>query len=243
MAVLAPTRYTALRDEVFESLVSAIVAERIPAGTRLIEAEIARQLRVSKTPIREAMIRLGRMGLVVYRPRRGTFVAEIGADNVRDIFVLRHLIEGHVTAEAAKRVTDAELAELARIVDDMASAVQRADAHSTSDLDIAFHERIYELSESLIFLNVWSTIRDRVRLWHRIAGRITRQQLPTGLTSDRLHQEILDALRLRSPRRAEDAARTHIERGYRMLGLGSMDDGAPAGDSRATDVAPIAPDQ
>ncbi|MBI2939194.1 MAG: GntR family transcriptional regulator [Chloroflexi bacterium] len=230
MAILSPALFTALRDEVFEGLVEEIVSGRLPAGQRLLEAEIARQLGVSKTPVREAMIRLGRMGLVVYHPRRGTFVAEIGPEIVRDIFALRRLIEGYVTAEAARRATPDHLRSLERIVDDLAAAERRGDWHALSDCDILFHERLYALCGSRLFLEIWQLFRDQVRLWHRVSKILQRHSAPRTIewTVERLHRDILEAVREGSPVCAENAARVHIERAQLLVEGGPLPDGSAA---------------
>lgn len=217
---LQPASLPVLRDAVLETLVEAIISGRFPAGSRLHEAEIARQLGVSKTPVREALVRLGRLGLVVHRPRRGTFVAEVGPDTVRDIFTLRWLIEGYVTAEATRRATAGQLAVLDDILARLAAAEQVAQWTTVSDLDVLFHERIYAMSAHPLFLEVWCSFEDQVRLWHRLGRRLGRQ--PAPWTIAQLHQEILAAIRSGDLAQAEAAAREHIDRASLVLGVGPI---------------------
>jgi len=114
--------------------------------------------------------------------------------------------------------------DLAALLDQLDAAAARGDVHGVWDLDLAFHQRLYELSGSRLFLETWNLFRDQVRLWHRISSGLPR--ISTGLPGAeavagdrRLHQPLFEALRARDAVAAEAAAREHVEAGIRMLGL------------------------
>jgi DNA-binding GntR family transcriptional regulator len=218
---LRQARYTALRDEVFESLQEAILDGRLAAGTRLVEAEVAAKLGVSKTPVREAIIRLERLGLVVSYPRRGTFVADVGPAILKEIFVVRALVEGYATAEAAARATEADLGYLAAQVDAIRAASQRGEASAVSAHDVAFHDRIYQISGNRLLLDIWRGFRDQILLRHRM--RPPDDLSSDGLSTLGVHQELFDALATRDREVARRAAELHICLGARQLGIDGHD--------------------
>jgi DNA-binding GntR family transcriptional regulator len=220
--LLQQARYTALRDEVFESLQQAIVEGRLAAGTRLVEAEVAGGLNVSKTPVREAIIRLERLGLVISRPRRGTFVADISPAILKEIFVARGLIEGYVAAEAATRASPDVLLHLEALVALIGEEDERGDRSAVSTSDLAFHDTIYQASGNTMLLQIWRGFRDQIRLYHRMSP--LNPQHITLPSNRNLHQEIVDALRTRNPGAARLAAEVHLRRAVLLLGLEGADD-------------------
>jgi DNA-binding GntR family transcriptional regulator len=107
---VAPTR----SDDVYERLREAILTGRARPNERLIEAELADRLQVSRTPIRESLQRLAAEGLVVSR-RRGWVVLEHTSVEIREIYEARAALEGYCARLAAQRATDAQLKEIASL--------------------------------------------------------------------------------------------------------------------------------
>ncbi|MDZ4271018.1 MAG: GntR family transcriptional regulator [Mycobacterium sp.] len=128
-----------------DKLRAAIGHGELEPGAQLGEAELARQLGVSRGPLREGMQRLTQEGLLVAIRNRGIFVTELTPDDVRDMYLAREAVE----RAAARKILDGAYVkagdELLLIVDQMGRALTSAEA---SELDIAFHERLVELSGS-----------------------------------------------------------------------------------------------
>ena len=101
--------YAALRERIFSGA--------LRAGERLKERELCRELDVSRTPVREALRRLEADGLVEIEPRRGGVVAGINAEEASEIYSLGVLLESYAARLAAERATEADLAELDRLLD------------------------------------------------------------------------------------------------------------------------------
>ena len=205
----------------FESLQQAIIEGRLAAGTRLVEADVAADLNVSKTPVREAIIRLERLGLVVSRPRRGTFVARVGPSILKEIFVARGLIEGYVAAEAAVRIAADDLSHLQTLIVLIGEEAGRGDRTAVSMSDLDFHDTIYQVSGNTLLLQIWRGFRDQIRLYHRMSPANPHHiTLPSNQES---HQEILDALKTRDPEAARLAAEVHLRRAVLLLGIEHTD--------------------
>lgn len=132
----------AAAEQAAESLRDEILSGAIASGTRLGEAELAGRLAVSRTPIREALSRLAAEGLVELSPNRGARVATWTADQLREIFELRLLLEPHAVRQAVPKLTAAQLDEL----HELATAMSRVgrpgraqDLTALFELNRAFH--------------------------------------------------------------------------------------------------------
>jgi DNA-binding GntR family transcriptional regulator len=125
----------------------AIVDGRLEPGRRLKEEELARELGISRTPIREALRVLQTEDLVVATPNRGAVVRAHAADELEDLYDLRALLEGHAARRAAERVTDAQIEEL-RASCDRFAAVSPDDLSGLVRENLVFHNAILELAGS-----------------------------------------------------------------------------------------------
>ena len=165
--VFGPIRTESTAILVARKLRSAIEQGHFSGGQQLTEAELARQLGVSRGVLREAMQRLVQEGLLVSRPNRGVFVAEFGPDEVFDIYTARLAVE----RAACLKVTDTtdRAAELADILDSLTDELEQraadgADAAELADLDIAFHERMVAEARSPRLSRMYETLATESRM-------------------------------------------------------------------------------
>ena len=100
--------YKPLRDIVFEALREAIIAGQLRPGERLMEVQIADELGVSRTPVREAIRKLELEGFVIMVPRKGAYVSDISIKDITDVFEIRRALEGLAVELAARRMTEDE---------------------------------------------------------------------------------------------------------------------------------------
>jgi len=135
----------------------AILAGALPPGSPLSENEVASRLGVSRTPVREAIIRLEGEGLLVVRPQVGTTVAAIDLDAVADGQFLREAVECRAVALAAGRVTAADARDLKAQLREQARAVARGDQAGFVALDDRMHQRLVAMSGRP---NVWHAVED-----------------------------------------------------------------------------------
>src|SRR5690606_1513028 len=138
---LAPRQAT-IGFRVFESLRSAIVQLQLQPGHLLSEADVARQLGVSRQPVREAFIKLAEVGLIEVRPQRGTYVMLISIREVQNARFIREAIEVAVARKAALEASAAKLVDLQRNLEDQRAASAASDHVAFLRHDEAFHQAL-----------------------------------------------------------------------------------------------------
>ncbi len=203
---LAPvTRPQRVADQVYRHLRRAIVSGTIAPGTRLREVDAASALKVSRTPVREAISRLIGDWLVRELPAGGVEVLDIG-DEVTDIFHIREALEICAVRLAAMRVTPEQLDELEHLV----GTAERVTFKERVQLNQRFHLAIAKASGSARLLEMISSFRE----YYLNPRWITRGDRKMVDRSIQGHRQIVAALRSRSPDRSEKALRQHLKIGW-----------------------------
>ena len=211
-----------LRQEVLSALRSAILANEITAGTRLLETEIAGQMGVSRAPVREAIRHLEQEGLVEIFPHRGAVVIGLPEAEIDAIYELRAVIEGRAIAAAVDVVGEPELARLEALIDDMGAAIKAREVEAIAEFDLQFHGLIVDWSGMTLLRHIWSSLDGLVRVRSYQAldrpGSTARYFLKNAAGS---HRVLVDALRSGDPDAAAVLARQHVLEVPAMLaGLG-----------------------
>jgi DNA-binding GntR family transcriptional regulator len=195
-----------LKDSVYLKLRQEIVTAQLPPGYVLREAELAARFGVSKTPLREAFVRLEKDGFVQIAPYRSAVVAGYSGQDLREIYEVRELLEGHCAREASVHISAEDLAALGRVVKDSAAAYEAADTEALTALIDEFDVLLYMQSKNSRITAMLNNIRDHVtrigRLTVAIPGRLGN--------SVQEHQAIYDAIAARDGERAETLLRQHI---------------------------------
>jgi DNA-binding GntR family transcriptional regulator len=199
---------TVLREQVKNVLLERILSGEYAAGDRLVETRIARELRVSQTPVREALRDLESVRFVESAPFRGTWVREINDDELIEVYPIRAALEEIAASEAAVRL-DGDVAALEREIDGMAAAT---DLREQVEHDVRFHQLIVEASGNRRLIELWTSLQ--------VETRTAITALSTGLDAPHaaeMHEPVLDALRRRDRRAAGRALRKHVEHFGRMF--------------------------
>ena len=131
-----------LRDVVFNTLRKAILTGELKPGERLLEIQLANQLGVSRTPIREAIRKLELEGLVIMMPRRGAEVAQITEKDLRDVLEVRRALDALCAELACDRITEEEKQKLKAACDEFEKATNTGDATTIAAADVALHDII-----------------------------------------------------------------------------------------------------
>jgi DNA-binding GntR family transcriptional regulator len=198
---LVDIAYIALRD--------AITSGKLLPGTRLREAALARHFSISTTPVREALRRLDREGLVRLSPNRGAVVAEFDLREILDLFEVREVLECRaVRRAAAQRARDVQPAEA--LIAAAGKQVTRRDRVEWNRLEVAFHRAINDLSGNFELAELAERIHRSVQ---GLCVRCMREPLygPDKLRlMESQHKAILDAVRSGDADDAEKQARAHI---------------------------------
>ncbi len=197
------------RDRAYRELKYRILEGRLAPGTTLLENEVAKLLAMSRTPIREALIKLEEERLVAVRPRRGFTVLEQSIDDLVEIYEVFSTLEVRAARLAASRDADpAVLDRLDRLVDQMERATAKEDITHWSHLDDVFHADIVSLCGNS---RLQATLRSYWDEQYRVRMAIVPLR-PLPVQSDTEHRAIVKAIRERDPDRAEALHRRHRER-------------------------------
>ena len=193
-----------LSDEVFQALVNDILSGAVKPGTRLDEPSICRKFGVSRTPIREALRRLGGTGLVEVTPRKGVTVARIEVDELNDMFEALAEFEGLCARLSSVRMTALEKKRLELINAGRQKKIAEGD-HEFAELNNEFHEAIYLGSHNSSIASVTRSFRQR------LAPFRTLQFVP-GHTEYAFHEHdgIVHAIVASDPDRAYGLMRDHV---------------------------------
>ncbi len=196
-----------LVDQVENFLFKQLVSGRLQQGERINEAELARSLGISRNPIREAVRKLEERGLLIAIPHKGNFVRHFELEDVNDIFTFRICIESAAIRAALPRMSDADLEAVAGIVDAMVAAAEAGDERGLVENDIAFHQRICELSGSRHIARAFGDIYAEVRMLITLVEHRFESLHAAAID----HWPVVEALKTRDPDKAIAAMVTHIE--------------------------------
>ncbi len=199
--------YKPLREMVFESLREAIIQGRLKPGERLMEIQLADEMGVSRTPIREAIRKLELEGFVVMVPRKGAYVAGISVKDIVDVFEVRAALEALAAGLAAERITPDELEELERSLVVISEVSSKEDIDAIVETDTSFHELIYRASRNERLFQIVIHLKEQIQRF-----RTTSLSQP-GRSKDALeeHRKMVEAISDRNIELAQALAREHIE--------------------------------
>ena len=200
------SRQATIGHKVYQALKQAIVRARFKPGHLLSEAEIARQLGVSRQPVREAFIKLAEVGLVEIRPQRGTLVLLISRRDVENARFIREAIEVAVVRRAAEEATEKDIAHLRELVREQAASGDHPDHARFLAQDDVFHQSIAQIVDCA---NAWRVVEDLKVQMDRVRFLSLSNATPAK-TIMRQHGEIVDAIASGSPEQAEAAMRRHL---------------------------------
>jgi DNA-binding GntR family transcriptional regulator len=193
--VLGQIRNVKLRDEVVARIRAAIVAGKLLPGQRLTEEDLARDLGVSRSPVREALVHLEQAGLVVNPAARGTFVRTFTAREIRELFSLRAGIETMAAELALPRLAEGDLRRFEQILDRKGDAYQHGDIPTTVEYDLDFHEAIVRAADHRLLLKVWGSLRDQLLMLFSIRERAFWARDEGASRMKTSHMPLIEALR------------------------------------------------
>jgi DNA-binding GntR family transcriptional regulator len=202
-----------IREKVHDYLRNEIFSNRIPAGTRLVEGRIAKQINVSRTPIREALHILEMENLVESIPRVGYRVKELRWEDVEELCEIRAVNEILAAKWAMKRITPQGLAAMKHNIDTAEAEIQAGHPEYFVERDAEFHEMLAKASGSQRLLELCQMLR-RHMLRYRIESLYVAE---AGLTAVAGHRRILTCLEKKDDIGIEAAIREHLEQSKRDI--------------------------
>lgn len=201
-------------DEAYRAIKTRILDNQWPAGHLALEQELAAELGMSRTPIREALIRLEKEGLVEVRPRHGMRVLGISADDMKEIYELLTCLESMAAELVARRgLNEEQLAALHTAVNDMDRALAQDDLHAWAQADERFHKLLVEYCGNRRLKTLVDGCFDQT---HR-ARMSTLKLRPKPTISNQDHRATVRAIERREPEAAGEIHRLHRMRAGEML--------------------------
>jgi len=194
-------------DQVFDALRRRILSLELPPSTKISEAEVARQMGVSRQPVREAFKRLAKLGFLMIRPQSGTTVSLISEDAVLRARFIRTALEVKTCRTACRTLTDSGRDTLAALIDVQKEAVSKGDRTGFHDADEAFHREICIIAGVEY---VWDLLQET----KAHMDRIRMLSLDSSLQKIALqeHIDLFDAIISNNPDEAERVLDLHLSR-------------------------------
>lgn len=199
-------RPKSLTDLAVERIRAAIVEGRLAFGEQISEAALAAQLGISKTPVREALLRLKPDGLVEIHPQRGTFVFRVDEEEVAEICRFREILEAAALAEAMARDRAALVARLEGNVADMAAAHRRRQLKRLPQIDAEFHGAILDCCGNSYLRAAYSLIEHKI---HALRWRLPEHNEQVEHCQHN-HAVIVEQVREGGVGRAQTTLKRHI---------------------------------
>ncbi len=202
--------YKPVREMVFESLREAIILGKLRPGERLMEIQLAEEMGVSRTPVREAIRKLELEGFVVMVPRKGAYVAGVSIKDIVDVFEVRAALEGLAAGLAAERITDEEMDQLEEAIVKLSG---EEDVLTVVKGDSMFHELIYKASRNHRLTQIITHLQEQINRF-----RLTSLSVPGRLKiAVGEHKKIIEAICDRNVNLAHSLASEHMENAEQNL--------------------------
>ena len=197
-----------IRDIAYETLKHAIVIGEIPAGSRIVETEYAERMHISRTPLREALRKLERDGLVEYLPRRGVIVRTFTVADVDEIYTIRNALEMLTLPAVVQNATPEDIHELRRILSEMDPLDEKNDIQAVSPRARAFHARFTSISGQNRIVHIIESQDEYLRRFSEMS--IAKEKRRHAAHQE--HHEMVNLVEKHDLENLEKLMRKHIER-------------------------------
>lgn len=201
-------RGTTSAQQAYQYVIQGLEQGRLEPGTRIRETELAEQLGISRTPVREALNRLVSEGLVSNDPHRGMIITELDQALVGELYEMRAVLESTAASLAAKHASDVEI--------NLLRSLMEADRAMTDPIEIAnnnrmFHQVLYQCGHNRFLLKSLQALQNSMLLLGH--STLTERGRPDEARNE--HEAIVKALEARDPEAAAEAAKKHINEAYK----------------------------
>ena len=197
-----------IREIAYEVLKKAIITGEIPAGERIVETDYADRLHISRTPLREALRKLERDGLVEYVMRRGVVVRAFTIDDVQEIYTIRNALEMLTLPAIIKNAGPEEIASLREKLAEMDRLQEKDDVEALSPLARSFHWELTCISGQKRILRVIEGQDEYIRRFSAMAIR----QEDRRVAAHQEHHKLVDYVEAKDLERFTELTKKHIER-------------------------------
>lgn len=198
---------------VFENLKHAIVRGDFSPGNRLVESRIAEAMGISRTPVREAIHKLEREGLIKKLPQGGFYVLNLSREEVEETFGIRSVLESYAARLAATKHKKEELEPLEEKIEEFQYHLNRGEIEALPQINTEFHALLYAMSRSPRLIKMINDLKDQIYRFRRIILKIEMM----AKTSNDDHRQMLSAMKKRDADRVEMLVKQHILRGQKIV--------------------------
>jgi DNA-binding GntR family transcriptional regulator len=206
---------------VFENLKQAIVRGDFSPGNRLVESRIAEAMGISRTPVREAIHKLEREGLIKKLPQGGFYVLNLTREEIEETFGIRSVLESYAARLAAINHQKEELEPVEEKIGEFQYFLNRGEMGTLLKINTEFHNLLYAMSRSPKLIKMINDLQDQIYRFRKIILNIETM----AKTSNDDHRQMLSAMKTRDADRVETLVRQHILRGQRIV-LKELENGA-----------------
>ncbi len=203
---IEPLNREYLEEQVLRRLRLAIQTNQLKPGQRLLEIEIAKQLGVSRVPVRQAIHILEHEGLVVTEPGRGAYVINLSDQDISEIYGLRTALEVYAISQVAQIAQAQDIDMLQSIVDEMLVQANQKPHPDQNPLDLKFHETICQLTGNRRLIEEWRRLSTQVRMVLALKILV----FDDSLTIPQGHQRLVNAIREHDVATAQHVLAEHI---------------------------------
>lgn len=205
--------YQPLREAICESLRNAIKNGKLKPGERLMEVQLAEELGISRTPVREAIRKLEQEGYVIMLPRRGTYVSSVSVHDVQEIFEIRTALEKLAIGLAARRIENEELEQLQKLLTLIEGYIDANEMDKIVETDIAFHDLLYRVSRNERLSSIIGNLKEQLARFRTLSMSYPGRLIETLEE----HREMVEAIASGDVEAAREAAERHMVRAEETL--------------------------
>lgn len=204
--------HSTMSKQVVRAIRHQIFSGVLRPNQRVVEAEIAAEMGISRGPVREAFAELEKEGLIITYPRKGTYVQSFELKDIEEIYTLRALLEGFAVSLALDRLQEQDLAYLRDLLDQIVEMAEKKDVIEVSRLNMQFHKKIMELSNHKRLYDSWQSLLAQTQM----LSAMTTEYYTSLIDIRKSHEILLDAL--------ATGDRDHIKRSFEHHILKSMNE-------------------
>lgn len=198
---------TSVASQVYDDIRESVLNGSLLPGTHLAEPQVASQMGVSRSPVREAFQRLEANGLITIHPSQGAFVRGLSTDEVRGVYTARILIEGYMAELAAQKASRADAKALRQAVAEVDEVARKEDYQATIEADFALHRLVWEIAGHQVLFGILTRLEDQIRMFMAVQAPLF-DDLVRSVES---HHQFVEAIIARDAETAKTTIQQHVE--------------------------------
>jgi DNA-binding GntR family transcriptional regulator len=198
--------YELLSQKIYREIKKQIIRGFLEPGRKVFANKIAKDLDVSRTPVREALQKLSSEGYLKVTPNKATVVAEVSVEDAKEVLQVRGVLEGLAADICAKKINEKEIQKLEEIIQKMNLAIKKGDLINYCELDDNFHELILKICGNKRIIKIRGSLENFIYRFRvkslSVTGRIENSKIE--------HRNILEALKQHNSEKAEKLSKEHM---------------------------------